>query len=297
MYIGADEHWLFARQVFIQQSIYELIGFFLIKVEVIHAVFFRADFRLVVCKSQGVCRNVDFGNDVHTILHPHPLKFCELLLGIRAVLGGKARETFTFQSEGSIGLVPVVVEELRETIVVQMDVKLVHLVERQHLDLLLQIVEGEELACHVEHISTVGEFRPVARRALRKLRFLSMKHLKQGTCSPKYTLCSGGFDAYFIINGKYIAFLTQLFIGFGKRKIDVVFLGLSGGDGVFPSHQFLQVLHQDRSSRSESGLIDRIDDYVSLDRKTESSFRSLPLPKGRDDLRTRVLCDSYQTEH
>ena len=198
MHIGTNENRFFSREVFIQQGIDEQVGFFFIEVEVVHAVFLRSDFRLVMCKGQGVCRDVDFGNDVHTILYPHALKFGKLLLGIRAVLGGQAREAFTFQSEGSVGLVPIIIEELWETIVIQVNLEFVHLVERKHLDLLLQVIEGKELASHIEHKATIRKFRPVACCTLRQLRFLTIEHLQKGSCSPEYTLSRGRLDAYLI---------------------------------------------------------------------------------------------------
>ena len=96
-----------------------------------------------------------------------------------------------------------------------------------------------------------------------------------------------------VVDGKHIAFLSQLFVWLGERKINVVLLHLSGGDGIFPSHQFLQVFRQDGCRFLQCGLIRRIDNNAPLGRKTEGSFRSLPFPEGRDDLRTRVLGNSH----
>ena len=216
VYIRANENGFFATHVFIQQGIDELISFFLVQVEVIHTILLRADFRLVVRESQRVCRDVDFRYHVHTISHTHALEFGKFLLGVRAVLGSKPREAFTFQTEGSIGLVPVVVEELREAIVVQVNLEFVHLVKRHHLDLLLQIVEGKELSTHIEHKATARKLRPVAGSTLGQGGFLSIKHLEKGSCSPEYPLCSRCFDAYLVIDSEYIAFLAELFIGLGE---------------------------------------------------------------------------------
>ena len=100
-------------------------------------------------------RNVYFRNHIHPIFHTQPLQVGKLFLGIRAVLCGQAGKTFAFKTECSIRLVPVIVKELRKAVIVQMNLELIHLIERKYLHILLQIVQCKELAASINHKTTV----------------------------------------------------------------------------------------------------------------------------------------------
>ena len=66
-------------------------------------------------------------------------------------------EAFAFQSECGVGAVPVIAEELRKTVVVQVNLKFVHLVEGKYLYVLFQIIHCKEFAGHIQHKAAVRE--------------------------------------------------------------------------------------------------------------------------------------------
>ena len=107
-------------------------------------------------ESEGVGRNVDFGDDVDILLFGLHLKVDELALSVAAVLGGETGEEAAFEAEGRLRLVPIVVEVLLEAVVVEVDVEGVHLVVGHHADELVEIVHGDELAAAVNHKSAQG---------------------------------------------------------------------------------------------------------------------------------------------
>ena len=113
-------------------------------------------------------RDIYFRNDVYSIGLTHSLQVRELLFGIRPVLGCQAWEAFTLQPKSCIGLVPVVFEKLRETVIIQMYLKLVYFVKRQYLYILLQIVHGKEFPGNIQHKSPIGKLGKIACSAFRE---------------------------------------------------------------------------------------------------------------------------------
>ena len=75
-------------------------------------------------------RNINLRNHIHTIFHAQTLQVGEFFLGIRTILGGQPRKTFTLQAESSVGLVPVVIKELYKTIVIEMNLEFIQFIER-----------------------------------------------------------------------------------------------------------------------------------------------------------------------
>ena len=117
----------------------------------VHAILLRPQLGPVLREGEHVGRRVDFGNDFHVELLGEFLQFDEFGLRVVAVLGGEAGIGVALESEGRRGLVPVVFEILLKAVVVEVQLQRVHLVIGHHAHEVAQIVDGHELATHVEH--------------------------------------------------------------------------------------------------------------------------------------------------
>ena len=171
IFIGTDihplttEHRIFAFEIFLEQTIHKLIGFGISELQMVHTIGLASDFGLIMCEGQGMSRRVDFGNDFHIIILGQNLQVDELLFGIETVLGCQARISVALQTESGIGLVPVVLKVLLETIVVQMNLEGIHLVVGHELHIIAQEINGEELTGYIEHESAHGIAREVTHTA------------------------------------------------------------------------------------------------------------------------------------
>ena len=186
VYTLATEHRFFAFQIFLEQAVHEFISLWVEEVEVVHTVFLASDFRHIVREGEGMSRSVDFRNDFYEYIFGQLLQVDEFLLGIETVAGSQARISVRFETESSIGLVPIVFEELLESVIVQVDLEAVHLVIRHNLHIVAEIMHRDELTAAVNHESTDAIIREVTDFALRKGQSLFC-HLKESTGSPVNT--------------------------------------------------------------------------------------------------------------
>ena len=304
IFIGADVHvrphedGIVAGQVFVKQLIEEPVGLLLVQVQVVPAILFLGcQLRLIVRKGQGVGRHVNLRDDVHPIGHAHTLQVGELLLGIRAILGCQTGKAFALQTEGRISTVPIVAEELGKAIIIQVNLELVHLVERQHLDVLLQIVQGEKFTGHVQHEAPVGIARPVAGRPLGQASLLPVENLQQGARTPEHALNRRGQDVRPTLDGEDVALRAQLLVRICQRQIDTVLLRLAGLHRIGPTHQVAQVVRQNPGGGHQGSLVRRVHDNDALRRHRQFSTLPLPLLQGRDHPGAGLLCMDSQQGH
>ena len=161
VYTRTTENRLIAFQVFLEQSIHESISFGIEQIQMIHAIFFTTQFRLVMTESQRMCRSIYLRYDFDELGGCIQLKIYEFLFGIITVAGCQSGEGFTFQTESGIRFIPIMTEELLETVIVQMYLENIHLVVRHHLDQIAQVSHRNELTTTVHHKATYGVIRPV----------------------------------------------------------------------------------------------------------------------------------------
>ena len=160
-----------------------------------------------------MCRSIDFRNDFHIYVFGQLLQVDEFLLGIETVTSGQPRVSIRFQTEGSIGLVPIVFEELLEAVVVQVDLEAVHLVVRHDLYIIAQIVHRDELTSAIDHEATDFIIREVTDLTLRERKVLFC-HLQEGAGTPIYTHCFGSREGDAVADIDGVAFLAQLLVLF-----------------------------------------------------------------------------------
>ena len=121
------------------------------------------------------------------------------------------------------------VEELFETVVVQMDLEGVHLVVRHHLHVVAQVLDGEELAAAVDHEAAHGVVRPVAHVAAGQGVVLALlADLKQGAGGPVDACRGGGVEHDVLAHAHAVAFGAE-FLVLAQGQDDVAGLALSGG--------------------------------------------------------------------
>ena len=161
------EHWILTLKILFEQAINKLIGLRIEKVEVIHSIFLRTYFWLVMSKGKRVGRHVNFGNDIDAILLGKLLEFNKLGLSIMSVLGCKSRISITFKAESSLRLIPIAIKELAETIIVEMNLQSVHFIIRHHLDKRAQIRHRDKLSATIHHKATQAIFGHINSNAFR----------------------------------------------------------------------------------------------------------------------------------
>ena len=304
IFIGADVHVraykdrTISGQVFIEQIVEEPVGFILVQIQMVPPILFLGcQLRLIVRKGQGVGRHVNLRDDVHPIGHAHTLQVGELLLGIRAILGCQTGKAFALQTEGRISTVPIVAEELGKAIIIQVNLELVHLVERQHLDVLLQIVQGEKFTGHVQHEAPVGIERIIPRCPLGQTTLLSVQDLQQGARAPEHALSRRSQDVRPALDGKNVALRAQFIVRIRQRQIDAVLLRLAGLHRIGPTHQVAQVVRQNPGGGHQGSLVRRVHDNDALRRHRQFSTLPLPLLQGRDHPGAGLLCMDSQQGH
>ena len=172
VFVGTDVHHLataygvLALKILLEESVDKLICLGIEQIEMVHAILLRANLRLVVSESQCMCRHVNLRNDVDAILLGKFLKVDEFFLSVRSVACCQSGISVTLQSKCSLSLVPIIVEELTETVVVEMNLQGVHLIVSHGLDKRTQIVHRDELTTAVHHKSTQTILRRVYNIAL-----------------------------------------------------------------------------------------------------------------------------------
>ena len=96
----------------------------------VFAIFFgsAADRGTETCEGERMGGHVDLGNNLDAAAEGVTLEVAEIVLAVRAVAGCQAGEKFAFETESGLSLVPIIVLEVGEAIVVEVEVKLVELV-------------------------------------------------------------------------------------------------------------------------------------------------------------------------
>ena len=207
VYLLTAEHGIFTFKIFAEDAIDEGIGFGVEHVEVIHAVILTTEFGFVVYECQAVSGHVNFGDNFNIVVFTQNLKVDEFLLCVVTVLSGKSRVLSALKAESRRSLIPIVTEELAETIVVEVHLKGIHLVISHYLHQVVEVINGHKLTGYVNHETaqfinghvngfTLGE------------RLILFRKLEQCTCCPESSLsCSGGYSNM-LTDIKAVTFLT-----------------------------------------------------------------------------------------
>ena len=180
-------------------------------------------------KGQRVGGHVDFGDDFDAAVLGHELQVAELLLRVVAVACCQAGEVVAFEAESGVGAVPVVLEVLFETVVVEMDLERVHLVVRHDFHVVAEVVDGEELAGAVDHEAAHGIVGPVADVAAGEGVVVALlADLEQGAGGPVDARRGGGVEDGAVADAHAVAFGAELLV-LAQGEDDVAGLAFSGG--------------------------------------------------------------------
>ena len=176
------------------------------------SVFFASQRWTVMCESQRMCRSIKLRDNLHAHLLGIKDKIVEPFLGIVAVLGGQAGEEFTLDTESRIGLVPIAVEVIAESIIVQMHLQGVHLVIREQMNQAVQIGEGNVLTAHIYHHTAHRIGRCIGNGSAGK-RFALHLQLLQCLNAPHDSLLGLSLDGDALRgDGQLVAFLSQFLV-------------------------------------------------------------------------------------
>ena len=136
---------------------------------------------------QHVGRRINLGNNLHSILLGKLLQLNEFCLCITPVTGCQSGIGVTFQTESGRSLHPVIVEQLPESVVIEVKLQGVHLIIAHDFDELAQIAHRDILASDIEHESAQRVLRFINNRTAGQAQGLPLsfvKQLEQCACSP-----------------------------------------------------------------------------------------------------------------
>ena len=187
MHVAAGEYRIGACEIFMKQRVEKRHRSRIEQVEMILSELLAA-YSAVAGEGEGVGRDVDLRDYIHHITGRSALHIAHLLLGIVAVAGCQSGESLALHAESRIGLVPVVGEVAQETVVVEMQTQGVEFIIRQDFHKVVDIVDGEELAAHIERQASDRIVGPVGDLAFGHcLSPILPGDLKQGARAPVYS--------------------------------------------------------------------------------------------------------------
>ena len=228
----AAEHRVLAFEVFFEEAVHKLHCLGVEKVEVVHAVLLAAYFGLVLRESQGVCRHVNLGDNLHAARIGQLLQSDKLGLGVGTIFGGQTRIGVAFQAEGSLRLVPVLIEIFLESVVVEVNLECVHFIIGHHLDEVAQIGHGNIFAATIQHEAAQLIARFVLGYAAGEGAVGTLLgQLKKRLCAPCEAAKGRSFYVNLLADLKFVGFFAfHLFI---HSENEVASLCLSFGNGEF----------------------------------------------------------------
>ena len=131
MYIRTGKNRIITPNIFGKQGIEKSIYLRLIQIQMVHAVLLLlgCQSRVIMRKRQRMGRYIDFRYYFNAITVCQFLKLLEFCLSIRTIFCCQPWKTVAFQTKSGISLVPVIIEKLHKSIVIQMNLKLIHFIE------------------------------------------------------------------------------------------------------------------------------------------------------------------------
>ena len=294
--VGADMHarpaedGVVTRKVLLEEAVEKFVGSRIEQVEMVHTVLLAAQLRVVMAEGQRMCRRVDLGYDLHEPLLGQFLQIDELALGVAAVARRKVGICLRLEAEGGIGLVPVILEILFEAVVVKMYLQGVHLVVGQYLNVVLQEMQGDELAAAVDHKAAHGIVGPVAHLAARQRAIVALLgHLQQRARRPIYPFCRGGLHIDTLAGyGHCISLIPEFLVGLDGQRYVTAAAAACCNCGTEAEHLGAVVGQHPRHPFER--LVARGVNDARILRRDETSFAAMPRLEFRYYERSGVLC-------
>src|SRR5258708_9292317 len=107
-----------------------------------------------------MCRCINFWRNRDGIFFRNSLQFAYVLFCVVAILSCQSFESFTIEAECCIFVHPIRAFSSIDLVIVQMKMKIIHLIPCHELYVVLQEPEGEELAPAVKHEAALS-IRPI----------------------------------------------------------------------------------------------------------------------------------------
>ena len=292
MHTGTYEYWIVPFQVFLEKSVHEPISLRIRQVQMVHSILLAPQFRIITTERQCMRRRVYFRNHLYKILCGLILEINEFFLGVISVTGCQARKRLTLQTESRVCLVPVMIEKLLETVVVQMNMQHIHLIVRQHSRQIAQIRHRNELTSTINHKTTHPIIRIIADGTFRQLAVVRLlADLKQGSRGPIHTNRLGSAHPYMLGHRHRITFLSQFLVLFdGQEYIPV---GRLSGDDLETLSEHLPIIIR-KKLRHLFQFRNTIHDTHVLT-GNEKAVLPFPFLQFRNDKRLRVPGTHFQT--
>src|SRR5579864_5741052 len=101
-----------------------------------------------------MCRCVNFWRDRDVICFRNSLQFAYVLFCVVAILSCQSFESFAIEAERRILVRPIRTYSSIDLVIVQMKMKIIHLIPCHEFYVVFQEPEGEELASDVKHETT-----------------------------------------------------------------------------------------------------------------------------------------------
>ena len=213
MHFLSTEYRFVSFQILLKETIHKLISFRIEQVEVIHAIFFAADLRFIMCKGKSMCRSIDLGNDLYIKILGQLLQVDKFTFSVISVFGSQSGIRIRLQTERSISLRPIMFKVLFKAIIIQVNLQSIHLVISHDLHIVLKESKRNKLTSAVYHEATHGIVGKIAQSSFRELVvFTLFRDLEQSTGSPIYAYTFGSSQQDTVGYFYRITFFTQLFI-------------------------------------------------------------------------------------
>src|SRR5260370_16323725 len=135
-----------------------------------------------------MCRCINFWRNRDGIFFRNSLQFAYVLFCVVAILSCQSFGLFTIEAECFIFVHPIRAFSSIDGVIVQMKMKIIHLIPCHELYVVLQEPEGEELAPDVKHEAALSILRIVSGSAFRNVVSLRIREkILQGVPLPVET--------------------------------------------------------------------------------------------------------------
>ena len=244
MHVFAAKNGVFSFKILGKERVAESNGVRIEQVEMVGRIILAHQVGAKTCQSQAVCRHINLGKYFYAHAVGQLLQGDKVFFCVMSIASREARKPITLHAESSRRAAPIFVVEPMEGVVVEVNVKNIHLIIGHHAHILAKHGHGEELSTAVEHKAAERIIGRIADKAAgQSARFRLFGQLQQGSGAPIKSLSVGGGDGGLGVNGHGVALFAQRLGGF-KAQHDVAFLRLTLGKGQCRAEQLPIIVGQ-----------------------------------------------------
>ena len=209
----SSEYRFLPFEILFKKCIHKFIGLGVEQIQMVHAIFFTTNFWFIMSEGQCMGGSIYFRNNFNKTSFCLLLQVNKFLFRIISIPCSQTGESFRFQTESSVSLIPIMVEKLFETIIIQMNLQRIHFIISHNPNIILQSIQRNKFTPTINHKSPHFIIRIITDCSLRQVMvILLLCHLQQSTRSPIYSNRFRGRQRDTISNTDSISLFAQLLI-------------------------------------------------------------------------------------